>query len=309
MDRDGSPWYPIDELASATSSASVVGLILIQNNGIMYPGERTDPIFLAEKTLNETFGWYSTTRWHAGVLACKDTLVVCSPDSKAPNCQSLWEFGQFKATHDEITRVRLLLQISLNNANIFDSLVFRAALALDAQSKLVGIRSLSLPIEQWKVEVQQLFETSLARIQIDARNMARGASGSANLPGRRQLLDLRSLGVCNQYKFRSTGWKNINVFGFLAAVFAAIAMMLLSVPRGEEGELWVEEPLSAFARARVVISLKHYIVIGYKACKSGLSDFIKITAVWMKEAWKGTWKFVQIAWSFLFQGAPPQSAT
>lgn len=65
--------------------------------------------------------------------------------------------------------------------NIYDIFNYRLGNGLAAQKLVHGLESLPIAREQWKVEVKQLFETSLARIQIDARNIAQGTA--ASFPG------------------------------------------------------------------------------------------------------------------------------
>ena len=73
-----------------------------------------------------------------------------------------------------------------------------------------GWESLPLAKEQWKVEARQLFETSLARIQIDARNIAQGTA--ASYPGL-QKLDADPAVCDDTFLFLSQGWQNVNVTG------------------------------------------------------------------------------------------------
>jgi len=87
--------------------------------------------------------------------------------------------------------------------------------------------SLPLAKEQWKAEAQQLFETSLARIQIDARNIAQGTA--ASYPGLQKLE--ADPAVCYQtFLFLSQGWQNVNVTGSIWIVVLAIVFVVLAIP-------------------------------------------------------------------------------
>jgi hypothetical protein len=89
-----------------------------------------------------------------------------------------------------------------------------------------------------------MFRTSLAQVQIYARNIARG---NPNVPAWSiNLLDKypQIRGICNIYKFKSTGWRNISVSGFLGAIGIGLLALFLGRMTGSEeneGELRIEE--------------------------------------------------------------------
>jgi hypothetical protein len=74
----------------------------------------------------------------------------------------------------------------------------RGGSALDANSKVPLSRdlpiSIPLAVDQWKVEARALFETSLARIQIDLKDHVRGAA--ANVNGFANHIDSAFTNVC-----------------------------------------------------------------------------------------------------------------
>jgi hypothetical protein len=139
--------------------------------------------------------------------------------------------------------------------------------------------------------VQQLFETSLSRVQIHARNTARGIPEAADLPDRTELWNPKRLIICAIYKFKSTGWKNISVSGLWGAVSAAIVTMLLSTECGE-GDLLIEKLLPKLMRSKAVTLLKRYGREGREACRSGLKQFKKIRIHSIKEAWNSIWQLI-----------------
>jgi hypothetical protein len=198
-------------------------LIIVSNLGIGYPKKQDDPIFPAETTYDNN--WYYNTRWHGGVLACFDRKYICTPDAQ---CVTLRTLGSLAYDDNEHARVTSYLYFSLLMSSIGSSIGYRGAEGLDANSKLIGALSLALDTEQWKVEVLQLFQTSLARIQIYARNIARGSQNTP-LYGRINFMDTtpRLRGLCNMYKFKSTGWRNISIAGFLSAVGGGLMVLFL----------------------------------------------------------------------------------
>lgn len=103
---------------------------------------------------------------------------------------------------------------------------------LAAQKLVHGWQSLPLAKEQWKVEARQLFETSPARIQIQARNVAFGAG--ARYPGLLKLPSTEPELCHGTFMFESQRWQNINVTGSVWVLVCSLIFLLLAVPIPEE---------------------------------------------------------------------------
>jgi hypothetical protein len=151
-------WQPLWEVNSTAGETSAI--LLINSLSLVYSEKREDPIFPANKTFNGQ--WYYASNYYAQVLACIDRTTICSPDESV--CGSLKYWGGLKQRDTEEYRVLSMLYFSLLFSAIGHTVTFRKANGLDATRNLVGSTSLPLAEEQWKVEVQQLFKTSLARI-------------------------------------------------------------------------------------------------------------------------------------------------
>jgi hypothetical protein len=234
MDGSRQTSFPLWDTNGTDDTSSI---ILVQNIGVAYPDRREDPIFPAEKTYDNGT-WFYNTRWHAGVLGCVDRTTICSPNGTV--CGSLQDWTKLEPSDTDDFRAVVMLFWSLLQSNIGMALGYRAAEALDAQTKIVAGCSLQLALEHWKIEVQQLFNTSLARIQIDARNIARGPpSGNAN--GLRSFMRPYYSGICRMYKFNSIGWRNVSVSAFMWAISAGLLVIILGVQRKDE-QLWIEGP-------------------------------------------------------------------
>ena len=69
--------------------------------------------------------------------------------------------------------------------------------------------------EQWKVEAEVLFQTSLARMQVDIFDLARGTYRSAGLSSPAvDKLPEKFRGACKMVAFHSEGYKNVSAIGF-----------------------------------------------------------------------------------------------
>jgi hypothetical protein len=193
-----------------------------------------DPVFPAHTVLD---GKWRNSNFTGGVLACVDKTMICEPDGI--KCTDLWDPDSEYMKDSPFRPAIKMLIFPLLPSRMDFSINYRLGNALDAQSKLVQKSSLPLAAEQWEVEVQQLFETSLARIQIEAWTIARG-TGTADLPGLDILdnPDLPFREMCRLFKFRSVGWKNINVSGVAFCVVGGLLVIICSVKKEEQ--LWIE---------------------------------------------------------------------
>jgi hypothetical protein len=194
------------------------------------------------------------------VLGCIERTSLCAPDGTT--CGTLYDFltNRVHIVGDNMDEyfVTLMIALSLANSNVGNALVLRGSEVLDAKPKLRGSTSLALAHEQWKVEARDLFEASLARIQIAARSLARG--NPKRLPGLADVMDPRYRGACNTYKFKSTGWQNVWVFGYLGAIFGSLLIIMIGIPKENE-ELWIEAPYKRVAESRQFQSFLEYCKI------------------------------------------------
>ncbi len=235
-------WQPISELAPVDYTS--VALLLVGNSAISYPTASHDPIFHAEAQLSD--GNFYNEHAYSAVLACSDRTTYCKPDGVT--CGSVNELAYRIQDDDEHRTVFKMLAQSLVHSDTGNAMKLIAGEVLEAQSYVVGIGSLILAREQWKREAERLFASSLARIQITARIIARGMTGE-QLPSKDLMLDNPSYReICNLYKFRSSGWKNLSVAGFIGSFLAGILLIALSLSRKDSEELLVERHLASFLK-------------------------------------------------------------
>jgi hypothetical protein len=128
------------------------------------------------------------------------------------------------ATEEE--NVIKLLQLALHYSSACGSTQFRGAEALDAQTKIAHMQSQNLVSEQWKVEVEKFFQTSLARIQLNTYGIARGTAAAYD--GYRDVLPARHRGICDLVAIPTVGWKNLNVVGLVGTVFGVAVLWVIS---------------------------------------------------------------------------------
>jgi hypothetical protein len=141
--------------------------------------------------------------------------------------------------HEEIGYY--MLYLSLLESNIFDSIQLLGGRALVASSKLERRVSLPLAEEQWKDEVENLFEATLARPQIALRDYIRGRAAHDPEYKDRTLAGMGDM--CRTYKFPGRGWKSVSVWGIILIVFIAVIIFGLTrkVPGPWAGKTRSEE--------------------------------------------------------------------
>jgi hypothetical protein len=137
-----------------------------------------------------------------------------------------------------------------------------------------------LDAQQWKVEVTQLFQTSLARIQISARNIARGnPNAPTNLINfMDRTPELR--GLCNMYKFKSTGWRNNSVSGFLGATGAGLILLFLGRTTGSE-ENEDELRIEGYYRTLRHVAWKKFFTQCWNCLKDGFKISLSCIRDWI----------------------------
>ncbi|KAH9208590.1 hypothetical protein DL95DRAFT_467570 [Leptodontidium sp. 2 PMI_412] len=219
---DGS-FKPMPEF---TAGPYPVTLIFISSHNILYHERRKDPIFPALQKANfpptyrgPDLFYNNSTR--AGVLGCTDQYQICI--TKSGPC---WDNGNItKIFNDdeamksaESQNVTRLLLLALKYSSTCGSVQFRSAEALDAQKKIAHMQSLPLANQQWKVEAQSSFRTSLARMQLNVFDVVRGSA--SNFRGYRDKLPPKHRGLCQMVKIKGSGVKNISFSGLLGTVFA-----------------------------------------------------------------------------------------
>ena len=240
-----------------------------------YDTLRDDPIFPADIEVSGRRGWekqrlYESSSRHATAMACVDSSEWRDPTS-ADGWHKMSDIpgdilgggrrgrgrGKVQPTEDPaVLSGAVLLWFSLQSSHIHGSLSARLASGLDAQSHISPLGITPLAREQWKVEVTKLFETSLATIQINARNIARGVIG--RYPGWVKFEP--GVDVCtDRFLFRAKGYINVNRSASLAILIPSLLFILLAIPIDSE-RIWPEYFLDLSPETSSLQSLRTVLV-------------------------------------------------
>ena len=209
--------------------------MFISSHSIFYPYRREDPVFPARE--KATFGqdykgpiYYINRSTRAGVLGCVDEYQICKsltgPCWNNGNISLISNTPSDRSATEEESLVYLLKR-ALDFSTSCGSVQFRQAEALDAQSKIAHSQSLPLLLEQWKVEAEKMFKTSLARIQLNVYDIVRGTPASYG--GYHDVMPTNYREICKMVKIPVLGRTNINFWGLLGTVLAVALVWALSM--------------------------------------------------------------------------------
>jgi hypothetical protein len=209
-----------------------VTLIFISSHSILYPQYRADPVFPAREKDKFPPGYTGPTYYinnstRAGVLGCVDKYQICErltgPCWSNNNISSIPQASKNRTATEE-ENVATLLILALDYSTSCGSVQFRQAEALDAQLKIAHIQSLPLAERQWEVEAEKMFQTSLARMQSNIYDIARGTA--SNFEGYQNILDPNYRGICELVQIPTPGHTNINFWGLIGTTLAVVLLWI-----------------------------------------------------------------------------------
>lgn len=229
-------WVPIPGIQPIDPVASSITIIFIVSQKIFYPQPSYDPIFPALDFINKTEpGYWMNIAGPGTVLACVDTTVWRTPSA---NDDEPWgplsRLPGPEPTDPHTRGAMYFLNSALYPSNTYSSLSLRGSSALAAQSKINGFLSAPLAPEQWKVEAESLFKTSLTHIQFNARNIARGVpSGFSGY-----LRQNRTPEFCRDvFALQATGWQNVDYAASWWIIGICAGLVVAAVPTDEDALL------------------------------------------------------------------------
>ncbi|KAH8648219.1 hypothetical protein BGZ60DRAFT_553057 [Tricladium varicosporioides] len=196
-------------LPKFTAGPYPVTLIFISSHSVLYPHTRNDPIFPAQSIARFPPGYEGPIKYfhnstQARVLGCVDQFLICKSTSgpcwSNANMTNIPEAPQDRTATEEENVVKLLL-LALEFSSACGSTQFRGVEALDAQSRLAHMQSQNLNSNQWHVEVEKFFQSSLARIQLNAYDIVRGTA--AAFDDYHDILPARYRGICSLVAIRT----------------------------------------------------------------------------------------------------------
>lgn len=171
-DTEASAWQPISELARDDADMTI---LFLSQNSVTYFGPVFDPFFLANgsntEPLSDTQVLYMPNAY-VQTMICADQYTPCNPNSNT--CTPA---GGLKTLQQDVLVANTLgfnatqfatakrIIDSISRAGTYNSVNGLGAAALFATNLLSQRVSVALPDNQWQIEVEGWFGTTLAKIQ------------------------------------------------------------------------------------------------------------------------------------------------
>lgn len=221
-------------------------MFFLAANGVSYVYPIADPFFGAELETNFTYrdnnipvtiyesNSYITT------LGCADQFQICNPANFSSDGQPLCTpLGGVNAIPNEALKIGLTttqyatvetIVISLRASNMFYSVSGRGSSALKAQSTVFTLTQVAqLPINQWQIELDGWFATSLASLQLYLYEKALGPvdvlenGGSISRPS-----NPYEQALCQRQMIRNvSGYQNFSTLGVAIILILGCFLVVL----------------------------------------------------------------------------------
>ncbi|KAK8024535.1 hypothetical protein PG993_012601 [Apiospora rasikravindrae] len=207
-------WQPIKGLSRDKDTFMTV--IFVSSCRILYNGRCEDPVFPANRELypiDRPVPKYYNSDPRPRVLVAIDEMRVCANDETV--CDSPDELP--KGISRELRSAYEMARTVFKRTSTYNSLRYRRGSALVAADGISDFESRQLDDEQWIIESQALFRTSLARLQFNARDFALGdrPQGRYRDAYNNTTPDWARYGNCVPYKFPlPSQYTNIHVDHF-----------------------------------------------------------------------------------------------
>ncbi|KAL9613334.1 MAG: hypothetical protein Q9167_002095 [Letrouitia subvulpina] len=228
-------WDPIAPLLRDDADLS---LFILAANSITYSQPVDDPLFSAHLPLEH--GGYIAD-FNLTSMICSDQYRYCNPENNlcAPygGLQSFYDItaGYLNMSTRQALTVARFASSGLGYAMV-QSTAGLGFMALKAQELVyqANLMSPSLPINQWQIEAEAMFQTALARTQLDSADFARketvGEYSTIWLP-KADNGSMNSIwtAMCNNQKTGSTnGYQNFSILGIAIILIVGTTIILLS---------------------------------------------------------------------------------
>jgi hypothetical protein len=222
-------------LPEFTSSLGRVSIIFILPHNILYLQRSNDPVFPAPVHIPYgNFSYWVKLDPFASALGCVNSFEICDPVSA--KCMTQKGEGTGLSPFSPPFSMFMLAYASLSASTIYQTIGLRGARALRADTLIDRNLKQSRPLdpEQWKLEVRQIFETSLLRSQLEALNIANGVG--AHESGYHDLYDGTPVksSICgtDMVKVKAPSHKSVSVRGVVLILAACLIIFILSINPG-----------------------------------------------------------------------------
>ncbi len=265
----------------------------------MYLDPNDDPVFVADLPIrlpgSNSPVWVKDDAKYRP-LACVDTTWLCPPDSDGTDCWSMADDRMDLADDGKKNPVSgyWLMKLSLAHSDVYNSIQRRLGTGLVGQEMLSLYISVALGSQHWALEAERLFQTSLARIQFDAWNIASGQDHVHEAEdGWINETPEEAGDLCGIFKYQGSGYTNIMLAIYIPLFLLTPALWLFSLegaaqPHHHEAVLGHSDPMKTpllYSTLRVLLFILRLVLSRpsswlWRNVLAGGAD-------WAKEKWVG----------------------
>jgi hypothetical protein len=237
-------WTPIQPLQVATGDVS---LHFLASNSIAYLSPVQDIWFSANKELNlsanstATFQNVYEADQFVNVMGCLDQFEICNPNTSPFSCTIIGGLRDVAQAYTQIglneyqtaTAQRMTPVFAMSST--FNTVNGLGDTALLARDRLVNFIGTGLPDNQWQVEVEGWFQTSLAKMQASVVEYAAnvvdlGPFGYINTPNPNgDAIQKAAASFCSNQRVRNVGsYQSFSFLGVMLVVCVGGVIIVIS---------------------------------------------------------------------------------
>jgi hypothetical protein len=234
-------WEPISELAVPDADVSI---FFLEMNDVRSSNPISDPWFLTQDGPRYGYTTYGNISYYSSdqpirALACTQRYQFCNPSlSQNSSCTPL--VGIFEASRIALSTLftegkdrntfewsSLAIRFMANGFNELITIMRGGALL--ASDTLSGIGQYSLPGNQWELELEHLFKTTLADLQRAILDQATGPTDRRANSFHSPPTTTEGRAVCHNQKVLSDSYTSFNVLGLIIIFSIGGLIMLVSI--------------------------------------------------------------------------------
>jgi hypothetical protein len=292
-------WLPVSALNVRNADVSVA---FLAQNSVEYLSPVSDPWFSANQMFNDSlpndsFIFYGPDQY-LNVMACIDQYQICNPTTSPYTCTVVGSVLDMHEGYLEVglneyqTATALRLSYALELIGTYLTVNSLGDTALLARDRLTWTVGQGLPDNQWQIELQGWFETSLAKLQSYVVEWAAnlvdlGPEGSVIAPSPAvNGLSFASLDLCSNQRIRNTGaYQSFSFLGLMIVICVGLAIMILS---------WTIEPCVTFIRSKRSHNKHDYREIARVADRKLQLQRLALTGAGYGQGWEQAFDLVPV---------------
>ncbi|TVY39346.1 hypothetical protein LSUB1_G002876, partial [Lachnellula subtilissima] len=223
VSTDYNNWTPISDFNRTDADST---MFFLSTNGVDNMDPVTDPLFAATRAVNKTLNSGAVaTRYistaYTSAMGCIEQFQICNPSKSPPLCTPLVKWGDLG---DYVEKIGLndlqystatTMFVASLQSKLWAAVNGRDGSSLKAQSTVLSLTQVAaLPPNQWQLELDGWFATSLAVLQQQIVEIATGPTNFNNYSVIDAPSDKYDREICTRQMVRNVGgYQNFSTLG------------------------------------------------------------------------------------------------